>query len=440
MSTPDLSIERLGEAVIDNPLSRFGSLRYTGDDVRLPMSPHIRLGQEAVAAPSAEAFEVAGPREKIYFDPAEVKAAIVTCGGLCPGLNAVIRGLVNQLHYRYGTMSIIGVRNGYNGFGRDGGVPISLSPNTVSSIHTLGGTILGSSRGTPPTEQIVSRLQDLGINMLFVIGGDGTMRGASAIWREVKRLGIDLAVVGVPKTIDNDIPFVRRSFGFETAVGLATEAVHAANTEATSAHNGIGLVKLMGRHSGYIAANAALASGHANFCLVPEVPFGLEGKTGLLKLLEERLRRRGHAVIVIAEGAGQNFLGDQQRTRDASGNLKLHDVGPALRDHIRDFFEASSPLTSTIKYIDPSYLIRAAPANAADQLFCARLAQNAAHAAMAGKSGMLIGYWHGQMTHVPMAALAGETQRINPEGDLWFNILETVGQPAVIGEPRARED
>jgi 6-phosphofructokinase 1 len=435
MDRPDLTIEQLGSSNFPNPLSQFGPVTYVADDLRLPFQPHFKVtrdGSEHGETKERLGFEIAGPREKIYFDATTVKAAIVTCGGLCPGLNAVIRSLTHQLYFRYNVTSIIGIRNGYNGFSSDAPVPISLTPDSVQSIHTLGGTILGSSRGTPPTEQIVSRLQALAINMLFVVGGDGTMRGADAIWREVKRLGIELAVVGVPKTIDNDIPFVRRSFGFETAVGLATGTIHAAYTEAHCAPMGIGLVRLMGRHSGYIAASAALASGHANFCLVPEIPFGLEGPGGLFKLVEQRLRKKNYVVIVVSEGAGQEFFASQQR-RDKSGNLKLEDIGQYLRAQLKSYFADHSSVDVTIKYIDPSYIIRAAPANSADQLFCSRLAQNAVHAAMAGKSGMLIGYWHGQMTHVPIAALNNRSQSIKEEGALWFNILETTRQPRRIG-------
>jgi 6-phosphofructokinase 1 len=435
MDALDLTIERLGEATGKNPLSDFGPVTYCRDSARLPYRPHFHVTADGVQCDEPEnlGFEVAGPREHIYFEPKEVKAAIVTCGGLCPGLNAVIRSLVHQLYYRYSVTSIIGIPHGYNGFGKSDQTPISLTPDSVQSIHSLGGTILGSSRGTPPTEQIVSRLQQMGINMLFVIGGDGTMRGGHAIWQEVKRLGMKLSVIGVPKTIDNDIPFVRRSFGFETAVSLATETIHAAHTEAHCAPLGIGLVKLMGRHSGYIAASASLASGRANFCLVPEVPFKLAGPSGLLKLVEDRLRLKRHAVIVVSEGAGQEFFESKDRERDKSGNVKFIDIGQHLRETMKAYFKNETSLDVNVKYIDPSYIIRAAPANSADQLFCARLAQNAVHAAMTGRSGMLVGYWHGQMTHVPIAALNGRSQSINEAGELWFNILETTRQPRKIG-------
>jgi 6-phosphofructokinase 1 len=430
-ATKGLSIETLGLCLWDSPINLPDTGIFTSDDDVMAVKPNlktlldqIREGQEP------EAFEVAGPREKIYFEPEKVKAAIVTCGGLCPGLNSVIRAVVMQLWHRYGCRYIEGIRGGYLGLSHDKVNNFNgLTPDDVEQIHTQGGTILGTSRGSPPTEEMADSLIAKGINMLFAIGGDGTMRGAAALTREFTKRGAKIAVIGIPKTIDNDIPWVRRTFGFETAVSIAVEAVKAAHVEAECVFNGIGLVKLMGRESGYIAANATLASGDVNFCLVPEVDFDLEGPRGLFASLEKRLTAREHAVIVIAEGAGQKFFGDAiGRETDASGNPKLGDVGAYLRDQIREYFK-SRQIAMTLKYIDPSYIIRTHCGNAGDQLFCARLAQNAVHAAMAGKTGMLIGYWHGRMTHVPFHAISGR-QKINPAGELWFNVLESTGQPA----------
>jgi 6-phosphofructokinase 1 len=423
------AIESLGEALIPSPLERADEMSFVRDDERLAVSPLLRtLAGQFDRGQIPEGFELAGPRSRIYFNPPKTRAAIVTCGGLCPGINAVIRGIVLQLWYRYNCRQVLGIRYGYGGLSLDSEPPIELDPDFVSQIHQSGGTILGSSRGAPPVAEMVDFLVKHRIDMLFAIGGDGTMRGAQAIWQEVARRGLKVAIVSVPKTIDNDIPFVRRSFGFETAVGVATHAIHSAHTEATGAPYGIGLVKLMGRHAGYIAATACLATGHANFCLIPEVPFSLEGSGGLLEQVENRIMLRRHAVIVVAEGAGQNFLDQENKERDASGNVKLGDIGTYIKDRLNGHFAAKN-MPVTLKYIDPSYLIRSAPANPNDQLHCARLAQNAVHAAMAGKTGLLIGYWHGRMTHVPTSALTGVKQRINPQGELWFSVLETTGQP-----------
>jgi 6-phosphofructokinase 1 len=431
MITPkNLTVDTLGTCIWNSPIQLSDSGDYTHDDELMAVKPNLKsLLSQIKRGETPEAFEVAGPREKLFFDPTAVKAAIVTCGGLCPGLNSVIRALVMQLWHRYGCRSIDGIMGGYHGLAADKARHFNgLTPDDVEDIHEQGGTILGTSRGTPPTHEIVDTLITKGINVLFVIGGDGTMRGADAIYQEIKRRSASIAVVGIPKTIDNDIPWVRRTFGFETAVSVAVESVKAAHTEAGSVYNGIGLVKLMGRDSGYIAANATLASGDVNFCLVPEIDFDLEGEGGLFNAIAERLERRHHAVIVVAEGAGQKFFSHRASVeKDASGNIKLGDIGVYLRDQIKDHFK-SKGTGVTVKYIDPSYLIRASKANAADQLFCARLAQNAAHAAMAGRTGMLVGFWHGRLTHVPFSAITGR-QKINPAGELWFNVLESTGQP-----------
>jgi 6-phosphofructokinase 1 len=435
----NFDIESLGPALHKSPIELSNPENFTPDDDRIIWNPHLKSIKRSLAdSPGAplSGFELAGPRSKLFFDPTKVRAAIVTCGGLCPGINAVIRSLVLQLWHRYGCTDVTGIRFGYHGLGTSPPEPaLALTPDLVAQVHMRGGTMLGSSRGTPSVQQIVDSLVATGINMLFTIGGDGTMRGALAISQEIKRRGLQIAVVGVPKTIDNDIPFVRRSFGFETAVSKACESIHAAHVEAEGVENGIGLVRLMGRDSGYIAANATLATGQVNFCLVPEIEFGLEGPGGLYELLEARLTKRRHAVIVTAEGAGQQyFAAAGPRAVDASGNTRLGDIGIFLKERITTHFKQKTGRTVHVKYIDPSYIIRASAADAADQLFCARLAQNAVHAAMAGKTGLLIGWWHGRMTHVPLAALGQNRQRINPEGELWFNVLETTGQPFKIGK------
>jgi 6-phosphofructokinase 1 len=434
MASARFEIEQLGPTTLPNPIGEIGEFNYVSEEERLLLNPHYSaLGEYVHNQIFPDGFELAGPRKNIYFDPTKVRAAIVTCGGLCPGLNAVIRGLVLQLWFSYHCKDILGIRFGYQGLGDQGLEPLQLTPADVSDIHSKGGTMLGSSRGTPPTPELVDNLQRHGVNMLFTIGGDGTMRGAGALWQEIQARGLDISVIGIPKTIDNDIPFVRRTFGFDTAVSIATEAINAAQVEAWGAPNGIGIVKLMGRNSGYIAASASLSSGHPNFCLIPEVPFSLEGPGGLFELVEKRLEESNDAVIVLAEGAGQYYFEDTVRDTDASGNRKLGDIGSYVRDRLKNHLKSKN-ITTAIKYIDPSYLIRSAAANATDQLYCQRLARNAVHAAMAGKGGMLIGFWHGQMTHVPISALHGHSRQVNPKGELWFNILESTGQPRIIGD------
>jgi len=428
-----LQIPSLGPTTLSTPIALPGK-NYTTDTERLAYNPHLSaIAPYLKSGEPLPGFEIAGPRAQLFFDPQDVRAAIVTCGGLCPGLNAVIRALVMQLWHRYGCNSVLGVRYGFHGLAAAPKDPmLALDPDFVSLIHMQGGTILASSRGTPPTSEIVDSLVKNKINMLFTIGGDGTMRGALAIHEEITKRGLKIAVVGIPKTIDNDIPYVRRSFGFETAVGAACESIHAAHVEAEGVENGVGLVRLMGRNSGYIAATATLATGQVNFCMIPEVPFKLEGPGGLFELLDKRLDSRRHAVIVVAEGAGQQYFTQSTRGKDASGNVKLGDIGVLIKERLGQHFKSTNR-SGSVKYIDPSYIIRAKAANPADQLFCGRLAQDAVHAAMAGKTGMLIGYWHGRLTHVPLQSLGSGRQSINPNGELWFNVLETTGQPSNIG-------
>jgi 6-phosphofructokinase 1 len=379
-------------------------------------------------------FEKAGPREKIFFDPAETKVGIVSCGGLCPGINDVIRALVMQLTYWYKIKTVYGFRYGFQGMVKEEGIqPLVLDPDLVAEIHEKGGTILGSSRGPQDVSKMVDRLMDFNISILFCIGGDGTLRGALDITEEITRRGLPIGVIGIPKTIDNDIGFIEKTFGFETAFSHAVEALRVAHVEAKGAINGIGLVQLMGRESGFIAANASLASGDANFCLVPEIPFDLEGPNGLYQHLFTRLERRKHALVVVAEGVAKRFCATG--ANDASGNAKFGDIGVFLREGMKKYFkERNFPVT--VRYIDPSYMIRSAKTTPSDSIYCTQLAQNAAHAGMAGKTGMVVGIWNNQFTHVPIEMAIRNRKFIDPENLFWLNVIESTGQPRwMLNEP-----
>jgi 6-phosphofructokinase 1 len=370
-------------------------------------------------------MELAGPREKIYFDPSKLKCGIVTCGGLCPGLNDVIRAIVMSLHHHYGVKTVYGFPFGYEGLVQKyGHTPMELTPQVVSSIHQIGGTILGSSRGSQNIKEMADTLERLNIGILFTIGGDGTLRGARAISEEVKRRGLKISLIAIPKTIDNDISYVQMSFGFDTAVSEARRVTYAAHSEAEGARNGIGLVKLMGRESGFIAAYSALADTQVNFILVPEVPFGLET---FRKALKERLDRRGHAVIVVAEGAGQDLM-EGTSEKDASGNIRLSDIGIFLRDQIRAFFSRHG-IAVNMRYFDPSYTIRSQPANARDSAYCVLLGHNAVHAGMTGRTQMVVTFWRNEFTHVPIPMAISERKKIDPDGWLWSSVLASTGQP-----------
>jgi len=374
-------------------------------------------------------FEKAGPKENLYFEPAKTKVGIVTCGGLCPGLNNVIRSLVNELFYRYGISRVLGFKYGFEGLIPKYNHPvIELTATMVDNIHFTGGTFLGSSRGNQDVRKIVDTLEIMNINILFCIGGDGTLRGAHSIYKEIEKRKLKIAIAGIPKTIDNDIDLIQKSFGFETAFSIANDIIRYAHNEAKGAYNGIALTKLMGRDSGFIAASAALSIQEVNFVLIPEISFDLHGQRGFLKVLRKRLEERHHAVIVVAEGAGQEFFENEEHVKDASGNIKHNDIGVYLKDKISEEFK-SKKFPHSIKYIDPSYIIRSAPANANDSKFCNLLAQNAVHAALAGKTDFLVGFWNDQFTLMPIPAVVAKRKKIDIKGELWWNVLEATGQP-----------
>lgn len=428
-------VSNLGERKIISPIQLSvnngdGIFNYLDESDRIIFNPNLaELKNTLDSNIEPISFEKAGPYEKIFFDPSKTKVGVVTCGGLCPGLNNVIRGLVMELYYRYGVKRVLGFQYGYEGLVPEFNHPyIELSPSNVENIHTDGGTILSTSRGKQDVSKIVDTLDILNINILFTIGGDGTQRGAHTIAEEIKKRRLKIAVIGIPKTIDNDINFIDKTFGFETAVSIASEIIKNAHNEAKGAKNGIAIVKLMGRESGFIAATAALATQEANFVLIPELDFDLYGEKGFLSILKERIRQRHHALIIVGEGAGQNFFKDQTVELDPSGNKKFKDIGLFLKNKIKEEFSKEN-IPHTIKYIDPSYIIRSAPANPSDSRFCIQLAQHAVHAALAGKTDAMIGYWNQNFTVLPISAAVNEKKHIDIEGELWWSVLETTGQP-----------
>ncbi len=427
-------IKNLGTCEYLSPLqtARGLEVQFRTDNERVLLAHRVDINAPPIdpRAESVESFEVAGPRRKIFFDPSRTTAGIVTCGGLCPGLNDIIKGLVTQLWTRYGVTKIFGFRYGYQGLvQRLGHTPLTFKPESVKQIHLLGGSILGSSRGNQPASEMVDTLEEMGVDILFVVGGDGSLKGAQVIADEIERRGLKKAVVGIPKTIDNDIQFLDKSFGFETAFAEALKVVRAAQAEALGAPNGIGIVRLMGRESGFISCYAALADGNVDFVLIPEVPFQLEGERGLLEAIRYKIARKKSAVIVVSEGAGQDLMAAYDDT-DASGNKRLKDIGVFLRDKITDFFK-DRRIELNLKYIDPSYAIRSVPANAQDNFYCQHLAQHAVHAAMTGRTGMLVGRWHCSYVHIPIPFVTSVGRhKVDPHGELWRAVLESTNQPA----------
>jgi 6-phosphofructokinase 1 len=419
---PDFRTDSLGECTIVSPLR---ATQFMDSSKRLLFRADIdELREQFRAGVEPPAFELAGPQEKIYFDPSTLRCGIVTCGGLCPGLNDVIRSIVFCLHEKYGIAKVYGFRFGYAGLvDRSALTPIELTTRRVSQIHEVGGTVLGSSRGPQPVDDMVDTLERLGIQLLFTIGGDGTLRGAHSIVEEIRRRELNIAVVGVPKTIDNDISFIDMSFGFDTAVEAARQATRAAYVEASCHRSGIGLVKLMGRDSGFIASFAALADTQVGLCLVPENAFGVDG---IVRAARQRIERDGYVVIVVAEGAGQELLAEAAE-RDASGNRRHGDIGTFLRDKIPEAFRAQG-ISVSLKYIDPSYMIRSLPANARDANFCLRLGHAAVHAGMAGKTDTVIGSWRRRLTYVPIPMAVASRKTVDTNGYLWRTVLSVTGQ------------
>ncbi|KAL5074073.1 hypothetical protein RYX36_013057 [Vicia faba] len=378
-------------------------------------------------------FRRAGPRQKVYFRSDDVRACIVTCGGLCPGLNTVIREIVCGLSYMYGVDKVLGIDGGYRGFYSKN--TITLTPKVVNDIHKRGGTVLGTSRGGHDTGKIVDSIQDRGINQVYIIGGDGTQRGAAVIYEEVRKRGLKVVIAGIPKTIDNDIPVIDRSFGFDTAVEEAQRAINAAHVEAESVENGIGVVKLMGRYSGFIAMYATLASRDVDCCLIPESPFFLEGKGGLYEFIKKRLKESGHMVIVIAEGAGQDLLAESMQAmdeKDASGNKLLQDVGLWISHKIKDYFAKENKMAIILKYIDPTYMIRAIPSNASDSVYCTLLAQSAVHGAMAGYTGFTSGLVNGRHTYIPFNRITERMNNVVITDRMWARLLSSTNQPSFL--------
>lgn len=424
----DTRIPTLGPCNYPSPLRHIGSIEapFKSDADRI-LFQHELSKVKGVSEPVS--FEEAGPREMLFFDPSKTTVGIVTCGGLCPGLNDIIRGIVNQCHHQYGINKVYGFRYGYEGLvPRYGHTPLVLKPESVAQVHHFGGTFLGSSRGQQDIGEMVDTLEEMDVDILFVIGGDGSLRGAAQLTKEIERRGLKKAVVGIPKTIDNDIMFLDKSFGFETAFAAAVQAVTCAYVEAKGAVNGIGLVKLMGRDSGFIACYAALAGSNVDFVLIPEVGFDLNGPRGLLEALRYRLSKQGSAVIVVAEGAGQDLMADEDRGVDESGNIRYGDIGLFLKEKINEFFKERK-IRTTLKYIDPSYIVRSVPANAQDNVYCSRLAQAAVHAAVSGKTGMLVGRWHGSFVHLPLDMVIHGRRKVDPKEELWHSVLESTGQP-----------
>ncbi len=422
-----IPIETLGECQIDSPF-QVQQQEFFNDDNGVICWVHSLDYPAGSSVDGIEYFQRAGAREKIYFKPDEVTVGVVTCGGLCPGLNDVIRAVTFCAIEGYGVKKVLGFQYGYEGLvAKYSHQPIELDTNTTDDIHEKGGTILKTSRGPQDVKEIVRTLRQYKVDILITIGGDGTLQGSHAIQDEISAQGLKIAVIGVPKTIDNDIGMIERSFGYETAVQGAWGVVNCAHAEAKAFRHGVGLVKLMGRESGWIASSTATSNSNVNFCLIPEVPFDLDGPNGFFEHLRQRLERKDHAVVVVAEGAGQNLILHKE-TQDKSGNKKLADIGVFLRDEMQRWF-AEKNCEINVKYFDPSYSIRSTPATANDAEYCLLLGYIAVHAAMAGKTGMVVGFYNNRLVHIPISMIS-ERKLVDPRGWNWRAVLQATRQPA----------
>jgi 6-phosphofructokinase 1 len=423
-------IDLLGIPRVRSPI-QLNTRQSDGTNIFIPNEARVRLAVETGTGSDVPdiLFEKAGARKDIFFDPIHTNAAIVTCGGICPGLNNVIRSAVMELYFNYGVKNVWGIRYGYAGLNpKCNYPPVRLTPEIVERIHEKGGTILGSSRGEQPAEAVVDYLCDLKINILLCVGGDGTLRGANDIGEEISRRKLPISVIGIPKTIDNDVMYMSRTFGLATAAEISRTVLSSAHVEATSAYNGIGLVKVMGRDAGFIAAAATLASQDVNFCLIPEVPVVLEGPQGFLENLRKRLAERHHAVIVVAEGAGQDLMHDLPTGKDNSGNKRYGDIGSYLKEQIVGYFKRIN-VPADVKYIDPSYYIRSVPANVDDAILCDQFARNAVHAGMAGKTKMVISFLNGTFANIPISLAVSKKKHLNADAVFWTSVLASTGQP-----------
>jgi len=385
----------------------------------------------------------AGARETVYFEPAEVKAAIVMVGGLCPGSNDVVRGLVNKLEdYGVPPSGILGVRYGFKGLYDKSCPPVQLSSRVVEGIHMQGGAILGTSGAdeggadSPDIERVVRRIDVMGINMVFVIGGEGGHSAALDLQQLLDEKQVPCAVVGIPKSIDNDMMLIDKTFGFDTAVEEAQRALYAAKVEASSAFRGVGIVKIMGKQSGFIAMQASLASGVVDVCLIPEVPFEVDGDHGLYAFVNKILEANGHVVICVAEGAGQNLVPDDPPAPGAPtgpppADAPLKDVGKWLKKGVKQYLKGDCD----IKYIDPTYMIRAIPATSGDRIYAKILAHNAVHAAFAGFTGVSVGLVNTHYVYLPLPVVIAATRRVDPRGKMWNRLRHAIGQPNLTAAP-----
>ena len=389
---------------------------------------------EYVKADNGELYIRGGPRFHIALDNLRVKACIMTCGGLCPGLNVVIRELVMALRYNYGVAEIYGIKWGFLGFTQKE-CWIKLEPEDVKHIHLLGGTVLGTSRRGFDGEEISKQLIKNNVNMVFFIGGDGTHRGIKELSKILKEKKKKIILVGIPKSIDNDMPIIDKSFGLESVVQESVRTIRAANVEANCNLNGIGLVKLFGRSSGFVAMLSTLAARDVNICLIPEIPFNLYGENGLLDFIFQRMQVKEHCVIVVSDGA--RFSVKDYKT---SNGRPVEDIGLVIKKEIIEKSEELG-IEVNLKYMDPTYVVRAVPANEYDCNLCAKLAESAVHCAFAGFTNFSVGMINNKPCMIPLEKMCGKSERkVEFNSDDYLMLLASTGQPSFYPQEVSEEE
>lgn len=325
------------------------------------------------------------------------KLGILTGGGDCPGLNAVLRACARYCNER-GT-SLIGYMNGWQGVLE--GESMLLDRRAVKGIVHLGGTILGTSR-TDPLEvngglaRMKHTLEEDGVEGLIVVGGDGTLSAALELSRE------GFNVLGVPKTIDNDLCGTDVTFGFDTAVSIATDAIDRLHTTA-EAHKRVIVVEVMGNHSGWIAAYAGIAGG-ADVVLVPEVPFELRDVCDRIR--DRERRGRSFSIVVIAEGARSLERADEPVER--RGKIRPGQISFWLADEIE------KAIGTETRFVVLGHIQRGGTPTAYDRILATRYGIHAAELAMQGRWGMMVSLSGRHMDAVPLEEAVGQLRELDP--------------------------
>lgn len=441
-------------------------------------------------------FPEAGPRENLVY-PMEsrdgatdsLQVGVLVSGGIAPGINAVIKGIVDR-HTLYSNhakenddtsydLEIIGYRDGFSGL--LSGSHIKLNRKKVRDFANKGGSLLGTSRYHPlldlddpgkrdsAVRDIISNLKD--IDILYVIGGDGSMRAAHMIWTRAQRMHAEgeaskLSVVAIPKTMDNDILWVWQSFGFMSAVEKAKQFVLQLHTEASS-NPRLGIMQLFGSDSGFVVTHAALASGVCDYVLIPEADFSMEVLCEFIKKKLKSRYKRGQdgkspfGMILMAETAiprdginspGCKYIDDpdvglekeekiaiekfiadgrrvQGQTQDAlrRGGIKI--ISRVVQKEIRQMKPGQYWEKFRVFTNEPRHLIRAIDPSVQDVIFGQRMGTLAVDNAMAGYTDFMISQWLTEYVLVPLKLVVLGRKRVPQKGIFWKSVLANTGQP-----------